>query len=294
MIKLNVFKSVLKINKIAYLQSVTVTSDIEEISLPFYELVFVQKGSISCNYNDKSVIVEQNNMLLIPANTLHEYTVTNSSYKTEIVLIGFDCMSKQLDILSLRPINIPFSNQDHIYRALKEISIISEPFHELRTFVRNNNTNPFCAEQLVCHDLEYLFIMAIRTEQLNVNFLKTLKRQNYYYKEELVPKIIDYINKHIFDSISVTDLCEEFLINRTSLYKIFTESQGQTLNKYINRQKIQTAKKMIREGNKNFTEIAELLSFSSIHYFCKVFIKYVNMTPTEYSKTIASYTEKTR
>ena len=43
---------------------------------------------------------------------------------------------------------------------------------------------------------------------------------------------------------------------------------------------------MIRENAYNFTEISEMLGFSTPHYFSTVFKKTINMTPSEYANSI--------
>ena len=43
---------------------------------------------------------------------------------------------------------------------------------------------------------------------------------------------------------------------------------------------------MIREGSHNFTEIAALLGYNSIHYFSRHFKKVTGMTPSEYASSV--------
>ena len=43
---------------------------------------------------------------------------------------------------------------------------------------------------------------------------------------------------------------------------------------------------MIREGNMNFTEIAEVLHYSTVHHFSRQFKDKVGFTPTEYAKSV--------
>ena len=49
---------------------------------------------------------------------------------------------------------------------------------------------------------------------------------------------------------------------------------------------VEEAKRMIRENAYNFTEISEMLGFSTPHYFSTVFKKTINMTPSEYANSI--------
>ena len=46
------------------------------------------------------------------------------------------------------------------------------------------------------------------------------------------------------------------------------------------------AEEMIRQGSHNFTEIAALLGYNSIHYFSRHFKKVTGMTPSEYASSV--------
>ena len=60
---------------------------------------------------------------------------------------------------------------------------------------------------------------------------------------------------------------------------------------YLGKMKVDSAKQAIREGKKNFTEIANDLGYSSIHYFSRHFKKVTGMTPSEYSSSVKLRTE---
>ena len=64
-----------------------------------------------------------------------------------------------------------------------------------------------------------------------------------------------------------------------------------TVIEYITGLKMKEARRLMREGNKNMTEIAMELGFSSVHYFSRMFKKASGLSPTEYIKTIKSKLE---
>ena len=55
---------------------------------------------------------------------------------------------------------------------------------------------------------------------------------------------------------------------------------------YIRRAKLQESKLMIREGKMNFTEIAQVLQYSTVHHFSRQFKEKFGITPTEYARSI--------
>ena len=52
------------------------------------------------------------------------------------------------------------------------------------------------------------------------------------------------------------------------------------------------ARQMIREHHYNFTQIADALGFSSIHYFSRQFKRITGMTPSEYASSIKALSDQ--
>ena len=50
--------------------------------------------------------------------------------------------------------------------------------------------------------------------------------------------------------------------------------------------KINEARRMIRNQSLNFTQIADQLGYTSIHYFSRQFKKITGMSPSEYASSI--------
>ena len=75
-------------------------------------------------------------------------------------------------------------------------------------------------------------------------------------------------------------------ISITQLKRIFKEQTGTTIITYLTNFRIGEAKRMIQEGNLNFTQIAEAVGYDNIYYFSTLFKKNTGMTLTEYSKSV--------
>ena len=52
--------------------------------------------------------------------------------------------------------------------------------------------------------------------------------------------------------------------------------------------KIEEAKKLMREGKYNFTQISDILGYTSIHYFSRQFKNVTDMTPSQYVLSVKS------
>ena len=68
------------------------------------------------------------------------------------------------------------------------------------------------------------------------------------------------------------------------LSKIFSETEGITIEKYIILQKIEKVKELITYGEMNFSEIAYHLGYSSSAYLSKQFKEITGLTLSQYKK----------
>ena len=99
----------------------------------------------------------------------------------------------------------------------------------------------------------------------------------------IIDKITPYIHEHIFENINLNDIAVYAGLSLPALHRKFQKESGYTLRSYINLQKIEYAKHLLKSG-KNVTETAMALGFNTSDYFSTVFKKFTSATPTEYIK----------
>jgi AraC-like DNA-binding protein len=112
----------------------------------------------------------------------------------------------------------------------------------------------------------------------------TMARQ--HYQDELLEKILSYIDDTIYEPLTIAEICQKFSISRSSLQILFKENLNQPPKKYINELKLERSRQMICENKYTISEIALILGFNSIHYFSRAFTQKYNIAPSEYSKAL--------
>lgn len=105
-------------------------------------------------------------------------------------------------------------------------------------------------------------------------------------KEGAFNKVVNYLEDNMANQFHLDDLCRATGYSRSYLYQIFRERTGRSVMEYYKRVKLEKAKQMIREGVYNFTQICDVLNFTSVQYFSKIFKRYTGMTPSEYSSSV--------
>ena len=83
-------------------------------------------------------------------------------------------------------------------------------------------------------------------------------------------------------------IMQEYSAPASVLKKTFRDQMGCGVMEYCTRLKVDAAKKLIRESDLNFSEIATRLSFNTSQYFTTVFRRVTGMTPTEYTRSVRS------
>lgn len=99
-----------------------------------------------------------------------------------------------------------------------------------------------------------------------------------------VSAAMDYIYDNLHKRILINDLASHLKINPSYLSRIFKQETGATVTDYVRRQKLETAKNMLRYSDYRPAEIAQILAFPSQSYFSEVFKQYTGMTPSGFRK----------
>lgn len=105
-----------------------------------------------------------------------------------------------------------------------------------------------------------------------------------YSTRLIIQNIIQYINRNIQNVLSVNELASFADLSPDYLTALFKSYTGLTPARYINKCKIDTAKKLLLQGNLRIKEIALKVGFLDEFYFSRVFRKIEGMSPKEFRR----------
>lgn len=104
----------------------------------------------------------------------------------------------------------------------------------------------------------------------------------YVEINDLAEEIARYIKQHFMDDLRIGFLCEKFFISKNSLYRLFGNYYGITVNEYITTTRLDEAKKLLCETNDTVYSICEKIGFGNSTYFCRLFKKRFQKTPAQF------------
>jgi transcriptional regulator GlxA family with amidase domain len=107
------------------------------------------------------------------------------------------------------------------------------------------------------------------------------------HSDEVVLKAQEYIEQRPTDIFTVDQLCTEFGVGRRTFERRFKKSTGNSIVEYIQRVKVEFAKKNLESGRKTVNEIIYETGYNDIDAFRKVFKKYTDLSPIDYRKRYA-------
>ena len=106
-------------------------------------------------------------------------------------------------------------------------------------------------------------------EQKNHEYLPIVKAQ-------------EYIEKKYAEKITVDELADKFVIRRRTFERRFKKATTNTVIEYIQRVKIEAAKKQLESGRKTVKKVMYDVGYTDVKAFRDVFKKIAGMSPVDY------------
>jgi transcriptional regulator GlxA family with amidase domain len=100
--------------------------------------------------------------------------------------------------------------------------------------------------------------------------------------DEMVQEVQAYMETHLNEKISVEDLSAKFSVGRRNFDRRFIKATGNTPIEYVQRVKIESAKKAFETSRKTINEVMYEVGYSDVKAFREVFRKITGMSPLEY------------
>lgn len=263
----------------------------------FWEFLCVDKGEVNVFAGKKLHILKRGEIIFHKPNEFHNVK-SNGLIAPNLVVMSFACNSPVMTFFEEKILKVGEPERLLLAQIIQEAKQIFEgrldnPYQE--ELIRSENPR-FAGEQLIRLYLEQLLIQLIRRYMISATppstasstLTKSVKQKA---DGTLFLQIQEYMEKHIHESLTIENICKNNSVGRSQLQKLFRSKSGYGAIEFFSRMKIDLAKQMIREDQYNFTQIADRLGFSSIHYFSRQFKQITGMTPSEYASSIKALSD---
>lgn len=138
-------------------------------------------------------------------------------------------------------------------------------------------------EKYAGHDMAVLCakVFAIEMERTSQASFIIFQGQKEH-EDDSVRQAQDFIEKNFQDKTTVDKLAEMFAIGRRSFERRFKKATNNTVSEYIQRVKVEAAKKQLEVTRKNVNEVMYDVGYSDIKAFRTTFKKVTGLSPLEY------------
>jgi transcriptional regulator GlxA family with amidase domain len=103
-----------------------------------------------------------------------------------------------------------------------------------------------------------------------------------FHGDELVRKAQNYIEANVAEKITVEDLAVKFAVGRRHFDRRFIKATGNTPAEYLQRVKIEAAKRLFETAQKTINEVMYEVGYTDMNAFRNLFRKITGLSPVAY------------
>ena len=250
-----------------------------------WEFQYVDRGSVVVTSGDNVYFMKAGELAFHRPGEFHSFQTVGEA---DIIVVAFYCDSSAMHRLEKKVLLLHRKEKEHLKMLVNEAQQVYAHFENDPPYInmRKLDNAPWACDQLIKNYLEQLFIYICRRDD-NVGFSQRAISANRPYQGlVLAQRATDYLSEHYAEEISLASLSAALGVSVSQIKRVFQEQIGQSMVNYLTALRIGEAKRMIREGNWNFTQVAEHVGYDSIYYFSALFKKRTGMTLTEYAKSM--------
>lgn len=253
----------------------------------FWEFLVVDKGEVEVMADTTGYKLKQGEIIFHKPKEFHNVW-SNGKIAPNLIVIAFECNSKAIGYFAKKILAIGDYEKNllaQILREAKEAFISPMDAPSLKRLEKRLESR-FGCEQFIKIYLEQMLLYMIRKGNSIKPSSKLSTSAKEHSDENMQKKVVAFLNENVSKNITFNDVCRFSSLSKTNLKVLFKEKSGISVMEYYRNLKIEEAKKMIREGEHNFTQIADILGYTSIQYFSRHFKKATGMTPSQYSSSV--------
>ena len=262
----------------------------------FWEFVYADKGETIITSDQTEFRLKAGELYFHKPNEFHALRGDGET-SPNLVVVSFECTNPCMKFFENCRVSLNQNERFYLGQIISETrktfyTPLNNPYICL---LERNSVHDFGSEQIIFLSLELLLISLQRrystppaidpVSSPPFSDHPMIRRDT----DEVFQEIVQYLQRNLSEHLTVVQICKENSVGRSQLQKIFHEKTGCGVIDYFCRLKIETAQKMIRQRRYNYTQISDMLGYSSYQYFSLQFKKFTRMTPSEYASSVKNF-----
>ena len=243
----------------------------------YIEIVLAHDDGIIYEVNGETFPLKPGDLLFIWPGELHAVSTTNREHRLIMLQLDADFLEKRVDFQSvaylfyqirlLNEKNFPEIEKLRGYlTSLRELSLSGASFSELRG----------------CILLYQFFILLGENLSLPTETTPPPKTSHSAQVRRQMIAACTWISNHCTEPVSLEEAAEVAGFSRYHFSKLFREYTGLSFTDFIARERLRIAENLLKKPDLTITEVSLESGFNSISTFNRVFLKFKNVSPTDF------------
>ena len=248
------------------------------------EFTVALKGAFECGLNERRYRIEAGEGIFVNSGVLHMYRALGKYEDSESISIVF-----LPQFLSGGTENLIFHK--FIEPVMEDAGLRGEPLRRgsgwqeellvcLRRLYCLSREDGWLTEMRLRNQLSQAWELFIRNYARGDEAAEKPSREMIY--EERARRILQFIQEHYCEDITVEDVAEQVHISRTECFRCFRKITGQSPKSYLNSYRIRQAMRQLETTDDSITAICFSCGFNSMSYFVKRFRESAGISPGKY------------
>lgn len=250
-----------------------------------FEIVLFKSGHGIYTTNSGTHDIEAGDIFVFPSNEQHcitdildgeDFKFMNIHFEPQYVISSKSGFSPENS-------NVCFSHNRYFCNRLPRNNPHTEKIKSLILEIEQEFEQKSAEFELMIHNKIYE-ILVVLVRNLNYGGEKAVTPEEYR-KIKTVRKVMDYVNQHLSEELTLSILAEFSDLSPNYLSAMFKSTVGVSLWDYITSRRIEHACVLLKDrSDLTMLEIAELCGFNNSANFNKTFRKITGMTPRDYRR----------
>ncbi len=243
----------------------------------FPEICYVKSGTNNLSLNGHHYRLTAGQMIIYAPLSFHGGDAPSDS---NLLIISMKLEDKKIRGLYDRVLTLSKELQkeyESFFDLITETFRLKEVINDTYKIYTGENVSPLELE-IIKKEFE-AFILKLEKEHVIENSKLSSK-----HSAECV-QIINYLHSHLCDTLTVERIAKDNNIGTSKLKQMFRELHECGVLQFHIHMKLEEAKRLLRVGEMNVTQISEHLGFATVHYFSRLFKNKIGVSPSNYQKS---------
>lgn len=232
------------------------------------EIIYMRKGQTMAAADEKQALTGEGDLYIAFPNQIHYYEDLPGEHDVILIIASNDlCPEFQHVFQNYLPVNPVLKQACDNPRILTALDGMQKSVSQGGKY----------ADVAIKGNL--LVLLSVLLNELPLEDRKD-------YGANLLQAIFQYCYEHYMEDISLHTMSEELQVNHYAISRIFNQRFHIGFRDYVNYLRIVRACELLKESEKDITDIAFAVGYNSIRTFNRCFRKLMKQTPKDYRQQI--------